>query len=304
MQNKSQYKSSILGMLIRLAPGIFVVLWATGFIGAKYGMRDAEPFTFLAYRFWITAVLLLPVIFWLLRSKGVSLRQALHSFISGCLIHGIYLGGVFYAIDRGMAAGLSSLIVSLQPFLTVLLAAAVLGEAVGRKRLLFFLMAIFGVGMVLFPREAEFQVSSGINSETLIAVFVATLGISVGSVYQKKFVTSLNLFASTCLQFLGAATLLSFVAFFFETGRIEWTPDLVFAMIWLVFVLSIGAVGLLMFLIRAGSSASVASLFFLVPVVAMFMAWALFGETLGTVQILGSAIVVASVGLASRIKAQ
>ena len=302
MQDQNSVRHPLVTWLIRLAPALFVVLWATGFIGAKYGMRDAEPFTFLAYRFWITGILLFPLLIWLLRQNGVSLGQALHSFVSGCLIHGIYLGGVFYAIDRGMAAGLSSLIVSLQPFLTVLLAAVFLGETVGKLRFIFFGIAIFGVGLVLFPNEDASSLASGINAETLTAVFVATLGISIGSVYQKKHVTSLNLFASTCLQFLGAAAMLSVVAFFVETGRIDWTSDLVFAMVWLVFVLSIGAVGLLMFLIRAGSSASVASLFFLVPVVAMFMAWALFGETLGTMQLFGSAVVVASVGMASRLK--
>lgn len=302
MQKSSSLTPSRFNWLVRIAPTIFVVLWATGFIGAKYGMRGAEPFTFLAYRFWMTSVLLFPVLFWLFRSQGIPLSQALHSVISGCLIHGIYLGGVFYAIDLGMAAGLSSLIVSLQPFFTVLFAALLLGEAIGKLRLVFFAMAMLGVGLVLLPKSGVLQ-TSGINQETLTAVFFATLGISLGSVYQKRFVTSLNLFASTCFQFVGAALMLTLVSLMIETGEIEWTSDVIFAMVWLVFVLSIGAVGLLMFLIRVGSSASVASLFFLVPVVAMFMAWILFDEQLGPLQLLGSAIVVLSVGFASRLKA-
>ncbi|MDJ0612251.1 MAG: DMT family transporter [Rhizobiaceae bacterium] len=288
--------------LVRIAPAIFVVLWATGFIGAKYGMRDAEPFTFLAYRFWITGLILLPIVLWLLHKNGIVISQALHSLISGCLIHGLYLGGVFYAIDKGMAAGLSSLIVSLQPFFTVFLAAAFLGEGIGKMKLVFFAFAMIGVGLVLFPQQQIAFASEGITQETLLAVLIATIGISVGSIYQKKFVTSLNLLASTCLQFIGAAFFLTFLSLFFETGEINWTPDLVFAMVWLVFVLSIGAVGLLMFLIRAGSSASVASLFFLVPVVAMFMAWVLFDERLSVIQVIGSLVVVASVGFASRLK--
>jgi len=302
MADSSNSSGLKLDWLVRAAPLIFVMLWATGFVGAKYGMRDAEPFTFLAYRFWITALILLPPVLWILRSQAFSVREAGHSVVSGCLIHGFYLGGVFYAIDHGMAAGLSSLIVSLQPFFTIFLAALLLGETISKARIMFFLLAIFGVGLVLFPQQTGFA-TSGITQETLIAVFISTLGISLGSVYQKRFVTNLNLVVATGTQFLGAALLVTMFSIMFETGQISWTQDVLFAMAWLVIVLSIGAVGLLMFLIRAGSSVSVASLFFLVPVVAMFMTWILFDETLGWIQILGSAVVVISVGLASRLKA-
>jgi drug/metabolite transporter (DMT)-like permease len=212
------------------------------------------------------------------------------------------LGGVFYAVDQGLASGLSSLIVSLQPFATALLAWFVLGETLGVKRGVCFAVALIGVSMVLADGAGLSVGQQGITIENMVACLLAMVAISFGAVYQKRFVTDLNLLVSTNIQFAGAAFASFIVVLLFENGEIHWTNEVVFAMVWLVLVLSIGAVGLLMFLIRQGSSSSVASLFFLVPVVAMFMGWVLFGETLSLLQIAGSFLVIVGVAASSRIK--
>lgn len=288
--------------IVRLAPMIFVFLWATGFIGAKYGMTGAEPFTFLGVRFASVFLLLAPVVFLLFKNELGKSLQLFHSFLAGCLIHGIYLGGVFYAIDEGLAAGLSSLVVSLQPFCTVLFGFVLLGERVSITKLAFFLIALVGVVLVMFPDLDLNQSLPGVTPLNILACVVGMIAISLGAVYQKRFVTDLNILVSTFCQFAGATIVVGILALILETNRIDWTIEVTLAMVWSVLVLSIGAVGLLMVLIRQGSSSSVASLFYLVPVVAMVMAWVLFDERLVFMQMIGSALVVASVAFASRAK--
>lgn len=295
-------KQSSTPLLVQLAPMIFVVLWATGFIVAKYGVQEAEPFTILAIRFAIAAAILGGVVYVSGSFKRKDLPQLWHSVLIGCFIHGVYLGGVFYAIDRGLAAGISSVVVALQPLLTAVIAAGVLSERLSFAKTLCFLAALAGTWLVLFPRIDLGQVQSGANVETISACLLGVIGISLGTVYQKRYVQTLNLWASACAQFFGAAVFMGVLAVLFEEGAINLSLQLVLAMTWLIFVLSIGAVVLLMYLIREGDTASVASLFYLVPVVALFAAWILFDERLIALQLVGSAIVVASVGIASRVK--
>ena len=137
--------------LVQLAPIIFVVLWATGFVGAKFGTDDADPFTFLGIRFAITTVLLVLIVLVWVKPERLDAHQIGHSMLVGCLIHGAYLGGVFYAVDRGLAAGISSLVVALQPFFTAVFARVILGESLSRTQGICFLVALLGVGLVLFP---------------------------------------------------------------------------------------------------------------------------------------------------------
>lgn len=289
-------------LLIRVAPMVFVLLWATGFVGAKYGTDEAEPFTFLAIRFAITFFILLPFVAPLVWRERAPKVEILHAFIAGFLIHGFYLGGVFFAIDRGIPVGISSLVVALQPFSTAILAWQFLGERLPAKKALCFLVALAGVFVVLFPGLDIGSAIPGVTAVTFGACIIGMLGISIGSVYQKKYVTGINLWTSTAAQFAGAACFTGVLSFLFETQEIAWSFQLISVMAWLVLVLSIGAVTLLMFLIRSGDSASVASLFYLVPVVSMFATWVLFDEKLVAMQLFGSAIVVAAVAAASRIK--
>lgn len=287
---------------VQLAPALFVFLWATGFVGAKFGTNDADAFSFLAVRFVITTALLALLILLWVRPRGLDWHQFGHSMIVGCLIHGLYLGGVFYAVDHGMGAGLSSLLVALQPFFTAIFAWVLLGEKLSGVKALCFLVALFGVFLVLFPNLELTSSVPGVTPETITACLLSTIGISMGTVYQKRAVVSLNLWISTAGQFAGASILMGILALVIDGEGIVWTTNTILTMAWLILVLSIGAVVLLMFLLRQGEATSVASLFFLVPVVAMFTTWLLFDEKLSLVQIIGSAVVVVSVAYASRLK--
>ena len=287
-------------LIIKMAPVIFVFLWATGFPAAKFGTTDAEPFTFLGLRFAIALILLSALVLLYLRPKHIDWQQFGHSMLIGVLMHGLYLGGVFYAVSKGMPAGISALIVALQPFFTAFIAWVITGEKLSLVRAVFFATALFGVFMVLFPQFDIYNAIPGITKVTFTATLIATLGISIGSVYQKRCVTSLNLWIGTSAQFLGAGILMLVLSLTLEAQHIVWTLNTVLSLAWLVCVLSVGAVALLMYLIKKGDSSSVASLFFLVPVVALCMTWILFGEEMNSIQISGGLIVVVSVALSSR----
>lgn len=285
------------GMLERVAPIIFVFLWSTGFIGAKYGLPYAEPFTFLAVRMAITFVLLI-VMALLLKRQWPGLPAAGHSMVTGILIHGGYLGAVFWVIDNSMPAGIAALIVAMQPLLTVLIARLLLGEKATRRQIIAFFFALGGVFMVILPRLEGVAEATGITPLNSAVTLFSVLAIALGTVYQKRFAADVGVVSGTTAQYFGACLFLSVLSFFFETGHIEWTLQFILAMVWLVVVLSLGAVMLLMVLIRRNSSASTASLFYLVPVFTAVFAWLLFGETLTPVQIAGMAVVVAAVARA------
>ncbi len=287
-------------LIIKLAPIIFVFLWATGFPAARFGTTDAEPFTFLGLRFAVALFILSALVLLYLRPKNIDWHQFAHSMGVGVLMHGLYLGGVFYAVSKGMPAGISALIVALQPFFTALIAWIVMRERLSLFRAFFFATALFGIFMVLFPEFDIYEAIPGVTLETFSAGLIATLGISIGSVYQKRCVTSLNLWVGTSAQFLGAGVLMLILSLTTESQHVVWTLNTILSLAWLVVVLSVGAVALLMYLIKQGDSSSVASLFFLVPVVAFCMTWVLFGEAMNFIQISGSLIVVASVAISSK----
>lgn len=279
-----------------LIPPTFVVLWATGFIGARYAMPWAEPFTFLAARFAI-ACLLLGAIARAMGSRPASWREAGKAMFAGGLMHGVYLGGVFWAVHRGLPAGLSALIVGLQPLITAVLAGFLLREAILPRHWAGLAAGFAGVVIVLVPK-----LGTGMEAVTwpmLAASFIAVAGMSAGTVLQKKFGQSADLMTGTAWQYVGAATLMAAGSLVFEMRTVVMSGELVFAMIWLVFVLSIGAIVLLMIMIRDGEMAKVSSLFYLVPAVTAVMAWALFDETLTLVQIGGMALATLGVGLAT-----
>ena len=278
----------------RYIPGLFVLLWATGFIGARYAMPWAEPFTFLAVRFLLAFLLLASSLRFLVRSQR---RGALASMVSGSLMHGVYLGGVFWAIRNGMPAGISALIVGLQPLITAVMARPLLGEAVSRRQWWGLAIGFLGVVVVLSPRFGA--LGSGITAVTLAAALTAVFGMSLGTILQKRFGRATDLVTGTMFQYLGAAMLMAAASLTLETQTMTINVELVFAMGWLVLVLSIGAIFLLMVLIRDGQMTRVASLFYLVPAVTALMAWILFGEALTGLQITGMAITTLGVGLAT-----
>ncbi|WP_425485404.1 DMT family transporter [Halomonas cerina] len=285
-------------------PLLFVALWSTGFIGAKFGLPYAEPFTFLFIRFVLTLLLLVPLVMLLGGHwpKGAVLWG--HIAVSGLLVHGAYLGGVFYGIYLGMPAGLASLLVGLQPLLTAALSGPLLDERLTPRQWLGLGLGLAGIALVLGgkldPGQALFH---GFGIEALGAVLVALVGISLGTLYQKRHCTGMPLLGGTVVQYLGAGTVLGLGALLFESRTIDWTPTFLLTLGWLVLVLSISAILLLMALIRRGEASRVASLFYLVPPVTALEAWWLFDERLPAASLVGMGIAIAGVVLVVRARA-
>ena len=281
----------------RFIPPLFVLLWATGFIGARYAMPWAEPFTFLAVRFVLAFVLLL-LIALVMRRPAASPRDAVNAMVAGALMHGVYLGGVFWAIRHGLPAGLSALIVGLQPLITAVMAGLFLGEKILPRHWAGLAVGFAGVVIVLSPKLAGF--TGGVTPATLTASVISVIAMSAGTVWQKRFAGGADLVSGTLWQYLGGAVLMLVGSFAFETRAMTVNGEFIFAMAWLVFVLSIGAIFLLIVMIREGEMSKVASLFYLVPAVTAVIAWLLFGEELSAIQIAGMAVAMVGVGLATR----
>jgi drug/metabolite transporter (DMT)-like permease len=274
------------------APAVFVLLWASGFIGAKLGLGYAEPLTFLALRM-ITVVVLLAVVIAATRPKWPHANGLMHSAATGLMVHGLYLGGVFVAIENGLSAGLVALIVSLQPVLTSTVANRWLGERVVARQWLGLVLGLAGVYLVL---QAKIETGEATPLAWLAAT-VALVGITVGTLYQKRFGGGIDWRPALCIQYAAAGLLFSLGALAFETRVVHFTPQFLFALGWLVLVLSLGAVWLLYFLIRRAAATRVVSLFYLTPPVTALMAWALFDERLAPLSLLGMAVCVAGVFL-------
>jgi len=278
-------------LFIKASPLIFVLLWSTGFIGAKYGLPYAEPFTFLFLRMVITVFILASIVllFKMPRPK---------SFAMAVLLHVCYLGGVFSAIRFGMSAGLAALIVGLQPILTSIVAQRMLSEKVKLWQwiglILGFTGVLFVVGESFFESSTTIS-STGISLAAAISIIIALLGGALGTVYQKHFGQNTPLISGTMMQYVASATAFGLLAFSFETMQIEWTPQFLFALLWLVFVLSIGAVCILLYLIRISDASKVSSLMYLVPPATAIEAYFLFGERMGVLALIG--LVLAAVGV-------
>ncbi|AMQ88233.1 DMT family transporter [Marinobacter sp. LQ44] len=278
-------------------PALFVWLWSTGFIGAKYGLPYAEPFTLLFIRMLITLIPL-AVLAIIMGARWPGWRSAGHVAITGILVHGCYLGGVFYAIDQGMSSGLVSLIVGLQPLVTALAAVVFLREVVSGKQWVGLVLGLVGVSLVIAEKFGGTSTGdTGLPGLTLVWAGLALIGISLGTVYQKRFGTSVDLVSGTMIQYTAAAVLFGVGAMLLETRTVEWTLQFKLALGWLVFGLSVSAILLLMWLIRRGAASQVASLFYLVPPVTALEAFILFDERLGPMAMAGGAVAVAGVAL-------
>jgi len=278
--------------LTGVVPLMFVALWSTGFIGAKYALPYIEPFNLLLVRMLITLVVFgaLMVVF---RAAWPSRLQIQHQLVVGSLIHAAYLGGVFAAIKLQMPAGVAALLVGLQPLLTALIAWLALGERLHLRQWLGLLLGLAGVSMVLL--QGQDIDSFTIHSSALIAVVVALVGISVGTFYQKRFGSGVDLISASFFQYLATAFWMALLSFLFEDQSIQWHPQLIGALLWLVFGLSVSAILLLMYMIREGEAAKVASYFYLVPPLTALEAWWLFDETFGIGAMIGLLLTVIGV---------
>lgn len=278
-------------LFVRFVPLLFVLLWSTGFIGAKYALPYIEPFYLLFIRMLLTIVVFvgLALVF---RSRWPNMRQGGHQAVTGFLVHACYLGGVFAAIKWQMPAGIAAIIVGLQPLLTAMIGWQWLGVSLRRVQWFGLTLGLIGVVLILTDgQSATFE----LRTEAVIAALFALVGISVGTLYQKRYGADVDLLTGSVYQYLATAVAMAFLAFMFEERVVQWDPTLLFALAWLVFGLSISAILLLMFMIREGESARVASYFYLVPPVTTLEAWLLFGERLSWLQ--GGAIVITVLGV-------
>ncbi len=281
-------------------PAVFVLLFSTGFLGSKLGAPYSEPFTFLGVRFALAALLMVAICLIFRVSWPNTPIRIFHAAVVGILVHGTYLGGVFWAIDNGLPAGISALIVSLQPLVTGLAAGPFLGEKVSMRQWTGLILGFAGVALVIGQKlDFNIDIMSG-DGAGFIACFISMLGISAGTLYQKKFCAGESLRGHQAIQLTAAASVMGLLAFSLETRELVWATEFIIAMTWLVCVMSIGTFTLLYALIRRGAASQVSSLFYLIPPCTAIMAFFLFDETLGALAIIGMGITAIGVALATR----
>ena len=283
-------------MLKKFAPGLFVLLWSTGFIGVKYGVPYAPPFYFLAIRMTIAALLLFIAISFLRKSQPITRSIILPSTLIGLTLHGAYLGGCFFAVSRGMPAGVAALVVSLQPVLVSLFAAKYLNEPLKARAILGLILGLIGLFVVVLPR-INMTGSNAISFVAIGASVIGLLGGTCGTILQKKYGRVIPTLAGTSIQYAATAVVLLIIALFFEEPEIQWTANFVGALAWLIFALSFGAILLLFFLLKSGSAASVSSRYYLVPAATAIEAYFIFDEHISPISMLGTLITVIGVWL-------
>ena len=281
----------------RFYPFLFVFLWSTGFIGAKYGLPYAEPLSFLLTRYGFVIALMLLIALATRAPWPKEPAQWLHIGVSGVLVHAIYLGGVFVAIKHGLPAGVTALVVGMQPLLTGFGAGWLLGEKVSARQWGGLGLGFVGVGMVVSGKLGD-----GALGPMLIPAVVALLGITAGTLYQKRYCPKFDLRSGSIIQFVPTALVTAVAVAIFEDYRIEWNGQFIFALGWLVLVLSLGAITLLNLLIRGGSAVNVATLFYLTPPTTALIAFFVFGENLSLTAALGMVVAVSGVYLVARAK--
>ena len=272
-------------------PALFVLLWSTGFIGAKLGLPYAEPFVFLELRFICVLALLLPLC-WLTKAPWPSSRRAMQMAVSGGLLQAGYLGGVFASMHHGMPAGVSALITGMQPVLTAILGGWLLRETVTPRQWLGLALGFGGVLMVVGDRIRV----DGMGALAVGLSVFALLSITLGTLWQKRHGAGIDLRTGAAIQFLAATVILAPFAML-EGGTVQWTGEFVFALAWLVVVLSFGAIFLLLTLIKRGRATQVSSLFYLVPPTTALIAWPLFGETYSAAAAAGMGLAMLAVWL-------
>lgn len=292
----SQNQSTLARQAFAAVPALFVVMWSTGFIAAKYAVPHSTPLLFLTLRFVIAGVLMAGLA---MSAKAIwpDRRQAAHAILAGALLHGAYLGPIFWVISKGMPAGVVALITGLQPFITAILSGNLLGERITARHWAGLAIGLAGVALVVFPK-----LTSGFEGVTPFNVgltLAAVVIIALGTVQQKANAGGIDLRSGAALQYLGGGLVVFIAMLIFEEPHADFTAPFWFALSWSVLVLSIGAISLLMVLLRHGSAAKVSGLIYLVPGMTALMAWATFGEVLLPIQILGMVVCAGGVMLVS-----
>lgn len=283
---------------ISAMPFLFVLIWSTGFIVAKFGLPYSEPLTFLLLRFVGVLIVLLPIVF-VMRAPWPHGRIR-HIAVAGVLVQAGYLGGVWCAIKLGMPAGLSALIVGMQPILTAF-AAPLIGESVRGRQWIGLMFGLCGVALVVVNKISL----TGLSWESIALCILALMSITIGTLYQKRYCAAFDLRTGTIIQFAASIVVLLPFAILFEDltpalESVQWTPRFVGALLWAILALSIGAIFLLFALIRKSAATQVTSLLYLTPPTTAVMAWIMFGEAFSIVGMIGMVLAVIGVALVVR----
>ena len=282
--------------MIRIFPFIFILLWSSAFITTKPIIDNSDPFSALAFRFFIVSVGFYLFCFYTKQSIIVKKKNLIESTLSGVLFHGIYLGGVFFSISIGMPAGLAALIVTLQPILTNLLSGPILNEKVTIKQWIGILLGFIGSILVL-----GFDLGKSIPITGLLATIVALIAITSSTIWQKKKLSNnMPLTVSNLYQAVGGCLFHFLIIIFFVEPYINFSLTFILAMSHQIFLVSFGAFTILMFLIKKNSASKTVSIFFLIPAVSALMAWFFLNETLTSIDILGFLITSIGVYIATR----
>ncbi len=288
-------------MLERLAPAVFVLLWSTGWLAAGYAAQHADPFTFLALRYGFS-ILAFAVFCLVVKARWPrSLWQSLKAIWSGMFLHGFYLAALWWAIARGVPTGLSGIIAALQPLLTAVAAAWLIGERLAKMQKIGLLLGFAGIALAISPKLMAIDPAN--LGETALPLFVNLLGmvsVTYGTVYQKQHLQEGDINSIATLQYVGALLVTGPLALITENLHFDGSLTVILTMLWSVFGLSMGAIGLLLYLIRRGQVSKAASLIYLVPPLVAVEAAIAFGEPLTTPLIAGTAIVVVGVYFTNR----
>ncbi|MBT5047636.1 MAG: DMT family transporter [Rhodospirillaceae bacterium] len=279
-----------------IASALFIFFWASGFIAAKFGLPYAEPFTFLTLRFLVALLILIPLSMIWRATWPRPPRTFGHVVVAGLMVGTAYLIGVFYAVYLGISTGVIALIVGLQPLITGSLAAPVLGEHVSTKQWVGLALGFIGLGLVVAEKV---NFASGEAWGAALGL-LALIGITLGTLYQKKFCSGVDIRASVTIQNAVSLVVIAPLAFTFETMEVQWTGEFYFALLWSAIGLSVIAIALYYFLVRRGAAAEVSSLIYLSPPTTALMGWLMFDETFAALALAGMAIAVAGVALANR----
>ena len=276
-----------MGKIKSFAPIIFVLLWSTGFIGAKYILPYAEPFVFLTIRYLFATLILVAIAKAIGESLRITWPQIKQSILVSVFLHVIYIGGVFYAIFIDIPAGITAVIVSLQPILVSAIAIPLLNERLSYKQIFGLLLGFIGVTFLLIPKLFEGDLSIGFSAAGITACVLALLGTTGGYLIQKKGGSDIPFLAGTAVQFASSTIIFAIASIIFEPLKVDITLEFILALAWIVIALSIGSIFLLFYLLRKGSASSVSSLYYLVPPLTAIQAYLFFGERINSIGLVG-----------------
>jgi drug/metabolite transporter (DMT)-like permease len=283
--------------MIRLFPLIFIVLWSSAFITTKPIVDNSSPFAALCFRFFLVSFGFFLFTIYKKYKIITSKKNLFNSIVSGVLFHGVYLGGVFFSVSKGLPTGIAALIVTLQPILTNALAGPLLNEKITWRQWTGVFLGFFGAILVL-----GFDIGSNLPTNAIIATFISLISVTAATLWQKKITNNLPLPVSNMYQAIGGFLFHALIIVFFEKPFINFTSTFIIAMTHQIILVSFGAFSILMYLLHKGSASKTVTLFFLVPPTSALMAWVFLNEYLSVIDIWGFGIATLGVYIATRQK--